>query len=144
MKCNDISLSTYADGTETQTRLDVSNRPTDSAGLDGCDRRAMSELRDSFDIQRLAGRRFGLTSDGEVWIEAEVYGSEPAAMWQILEAHAGAWRAIEGTRKRLPAHRLKLCRACGMPMLVAPTITRCKVCATTTKLTEIRLVWTGS
>jgi hypothetical protein len=87
------------------------------------------------------GHRFGVTSTGEVWVEGEVLGDEPAPLWQILEAHAQAWRAIEGTRKRLPAHRLKVCGSCGSPVLTLPATTRCKQCRSKRKLIEVRMIW---
>ena len=99
-------------------------------------------VADRLGVTRLAGARFGVTGDGRVWVEVEVSGSEGHALWQFLDAHAAGWRAIEGTRKRLPAHRLKLCGSCGWPSLVVPATKRCKLCPDG-KLTEVRLVWAG-
>lgn len=101
----------------------------------------MSVRADRLDLGRLAGCSFGVTESGDVWVGAETYGNEPAALWQLLAAHAAGWQAIRGTRKRLPAHRLKLCSSCGLAALTVPQTTRCRLCRTKRKLTEVRLIW---
>lgn len=92
---------------------------------------------------RWEGSRFGISATGDVWVEGSVADSEPPALWHLLEAHAAGWRAIEGTRKRLPAHRLKLCTRCGVAVLAAATVTRCRCCKTKRKLVEVRMAWAG-
>lgn len=93
-------------------------------------------------VARLAGHTFGLDHAGHVWVSADLTGSEPATLWHLLAAHARGWEAIEGSRKRLPGHRLKLCGSCGSPALVPATVKKCRCCRGGS-LTEIRLHWAG-